>query len=198
MILILVIFLAFTFVLQGCMTTGDYNQRTWVRVEHKRTYEPIGTKSFSVEDANLSIIYVPDIVDAGVSLSFINKTEKPIKIIWDESAYISPANTSNRVFHAGIKITDRMQSNPPSLIPPKGNIEDIITPVEGVDWSSTLNKWEYYPLCGERSVYLHTLDDSKCVNQIFGFYITYEVDGKKAHLNLKYKYIGKELIKPKK
>ena len=57
--------------------------------------------------------------------------------------------------------------------------------------------WVYTPVCGERSMMLHTLDGKACEGKVFGFYVTYEVDGKKTGATMKYRYIGSK-PKPKK
>lgn len=178
----------------GCVTS-PYSSTTMVQIKDKRNYEPINAKGFEVEDKNLLITYKPDIVEAGISLQFKNKTEKPVKIIWDESSYISPDNKSQKIFHSGVKIIDRTNSQPPTLIPPQGAADDTIVPTDSVSWE--LDAWRYSPLCGTRSIYTHELDDSLCLNKTFGFYITYEVEGKKTGLNLKYKFASKEPL-PKK
>ena len=175
----------------GC-ATAPYSSTTMVQIKDKRNYEPVGAKSFEVEDKNLLIKYVPDIVEAGISLQFKSKSEKPIKIIWDEMSYISADNKSQRIFHSGVKIIDRAQSQPPTSIPPQASLDDTVVPVENVNWE--LDNWRYKPLCGVRSIYTHELDDSMCMGQTFGLFVTYEVDGKKNSLTLKYKFVSKEPI----
>lgn len=41
---------------------------------------------------------------------------------------------------------------------------------------------------------MHTLDDSKCIGQVFGYFVTYEINGQKKNLTLKFKYISKTPI----
>lgn len=178
----------------GC-ATGPYNATTLIQIKDIRNYEPVNAKGFEVEDKNLLIKYVPDIVDAGISLQFKNKSQKPIKIIWDEMSYISADNNSQKIFHSGVKIIDRSQSQSPTTIPPQANLDDTVIPIDSVSWE--LDNWHYKPLCGTRSIYTHELDDSMCINQTFGFYLTYEIEGKKHSLTLKYKYLSKEPL-PKK
>lgn len=181
----------------GCASmSGPYSQTTMVQIQHKRNYEPIEAKEFLAEDKYISIKYTPDIVEAGISVQINNKSPKVVKIIWDESAYISPDKQSQKIFHSGIKIADRSLPQPVSVIPPQGMIQDSLLPINSVTWDA--GGWRYSPLCGVRSLVQHTLDDSLCVNSAFSFFITYEVDGKKNNLTLKYKFIGKEALEKKK
>ena len=51
-----------------------------------------------------------------------NKTDHSIKVIWDEAVYISIDKSSERVMHLGVKYTERNNSQPPTIIPRKGNV----------------------------------------------------------------------------
>ncbi len=166
----------------------DYQGRTFVREDKLREYKPIDAKAYGIEDKNLSISYVPDIVDSGVAFTFKNKTDKAIKIIWDETVYISPLGSSEAVHHTGVTIADRSNTKPPTVIPPKATHNDEIIVNSLVQFTG--ESWAYTPICGSRSVYDHSLDDQGCVNKVFGFYVTYEIDGKKNALTVKYEYLG--------
>jgi len=184
---------AVTLTLSACASMyKDYRGRTMVRVQHQRNYEPVNAKTFRVEDQYIAVEYLPDTVDSGISVKFVNKTDKAARILWDESTYMAPSGQSERIFHSGVKIADRGAPQAPSVIPPKSHLADDLIPITKVDWSSTLGNWEYSPLCGSRSVTMHTIDDDACVGQTFGYFITYEIDGKKKNLLLKYKYASKE------
>ena len=190
-----VYFLAIIATVFTACVTNNYSSTTMVRVLHKRNYEPIDTKKFENEDQSILIQYNPDIVESGLSVQLKNKSDKPLRIIWDDSTYIRPGNTTQKIFHSGIKIIDRSNSQPSTTIPPQSILEETLVPIDGVSWGN--NNWEYNPLCGTRSIYTHELDDSACMGKIFGFYITYEINGKKNSLPLKFKYVSKEEL-PKK
>jgi hypothetical protein len=166
----------------------DYKGRTAVREDKVREYKPVDSKVFGIEDKNLSITYTPDIIDSGVSFVFKNKTDKAIKIIWDETVYMSPSGSSEGVHHAGVTIAERSNPKPPTVIPPKANHNDDIVVNSLVEFTGQY--WTHSPICGIRGLYDHTLDDQGCVNKIFAFYITYEIEGKKNALTVKYQYLG--------
>lgn len=183
------ILIAISFLLASGCAVSPYSKTTMVQIKDKRNFTPVEAKDFSLEDKNITIKYVPDIVEAGIDIQFINKSSKPVKIIWDESAYISSENKSQKIFHSGVKIIDRTQAQTPTVIPPLGVLDDMVLPVDNVSWE--YDTWSYKPLCGVRSIYTHELDDSGCINQTFGFYLTYELEGKKHSLTIKYKYVSK-------
>ena len=97
----------------------DYIGRAMVRETMIREFQPVDSKSYFVEDKNLWINYSPTITDAGVSVQFKNKRDKVIKIIWDESVFMSPGGSSEGIFHAGVTIADRSAPKPATVIPPR-------------------------------------------------------------------------------
>jgi hypothetical protein len=166
----------------------DYKGRTAVKEDKVREYRPVDSKVFGVEDKNLSITYIPDIIDSGVSFNFKNKTDKALKIIWDETVYMSPSGSSEGVHHAGVTIAERSSQKQPTVIPPKATHNDDIVVNSLVNFTGQY--WSHSPMCGVRSLYSHTLDDQGCTNKVFSFYITYEIEGKKNALTVKYEYLG--------
>lgn len=170
----------------------DYVGKTAVRETSIREYSPVDAKAYNVEDKNLSISYVPTIVDAGIQVTFKNKSNQALKIIWDESVYMSPSGTSEGIFHNGVVIAERASVKPPTVIPPQASHSDELIVRSHVEFHSSQygSGWGYSPLCGTRDYMDHTLDDKSCIGQTFQFYVTYEINGKKQALTLKFKYIG--------
>lgn len=187
-------------ILISCVSAKGYTYNTLVKIE-PRKYEPINAKNFSFENKDIKAVYVPDIENSGISFNIENKTNKPIKIIWDQTTYISPFGSSQRVFHSGITIKDRNKSQPPSLIAPKTNFIDDITPTGNISWETgndySSGRWDYVPLCGKKSIFTLELDDSNCKGKVFGYFITYEKAGKTKSFTVKFKYISKIKVKKK-
>ncbi len=179
--------------LTACASMGAYNARTYAQIRHKRTYEPVNAKEFKVEDSNLIAEYTPDILDAGTSFQFTNKTNKVIKIIWDETAYLAPSGQSERIFHAGVKLIDRGQSQPPTVIPPRGHLLDDLIPIANVEpGSGQFAAWRYNTMCGTQSLPTRELQDAECIGKIFGYFLTYEIDGKKKNMTAQFRFVSKE------
>jgi len=82
-------------------------------------------------------------------LSFLlaNHTDRSIRIIWDEAAYVDANGVSHRVIHEGVKYIDRSASQPPSVVPPNSEIHDSIIPVDHVYFmSGQYGGWGELPL----------------------------------------------------
>ena len=155
---------------------------------YKRDYAAVGAKDFKYEDKNISFAYVPVSFDSSVPITIQNKTDKAIKIIWDETTFINQTGQSEKILHEGVRLLEKGASMSPSVIPPKANLTDIITPVSKVIWGGS--SWEYLKICGE-SVLIpfkgYEQRDEECVGKIFGLFVTYEIEGKKNSFSVKYK-----------
>ncbi len=77
-----------------------------------------------------------------ISFSLENKTSHSIKIVWDEAVYMSPTGSSMRVMHSGVKYTERNNEQPPTIVPRKGHITDVIIPVDHVTYVNSLGWME--------------------------------------------------------
>lgn len=167
----------------------------------KREYSPVDAKEFKYEDKNIIFTYTPVTFGSGaplwennfapgsgVPVKFVNKTDKFIKIIWDETAFINPSGQSEKVIHEGVKLVDRNAPMAPSLIPPKASLTDIITPVSRVIWNGT--SWEYRMICGEQNLIPFKgfeQKDEECVNKVFGIFMAYVSEGKPLNFMVKFK-----------
>lgn len=96
-------------------------------------------------------VYVDDYVSIKWSsrhdrllLDLVNKTDHPIKIVWDESAFIDPDGISSRVMHEGVVYGNRSSSQPPTVVPRGGRILDQILPVSLASYSNS--QWVHGPL----------------------------------------------------
>jgi len=61
-----------------------------------------------------------------------NRSDYSIKIIWDDAAYVNTKGMSGRVVHSGIPLKDRNNFQPPTVIPKKSKINDILIPTEKI------------------------------------------------------------------
>lgn len=200
------IFILSLLVTSGCVTFDpkDYanmHVRTGIVQNFKRNYKPVKSKLFGVETKELSITYVPDLVDAGTSFQFKNKTNNAIKIIWDETTFIDRLGHPKKIFHSGVKIVDRNGPQLPTVIPPNTQISDDLISTDKVHYlrysdTPSLNRWAYNPLCGtieqQENYTMKIVDDSHCIGKTFGYFITYEIKGKKKHTTAKFVYVSKK------
>jgi hypothetical protein len=85
-----------------------------------------------------------------VALTTENNSGSPLEIVWDETSIIDVTREAQRVFHVGVKYSEREKSQPNTVIPPMARIEDEITPsqnasfVEGDRYSA--GEWVTEPL----------------------------------------------------
>lgn len=69
--------------------------------------------------------------DADVSFKLYNKTEKPLKIIWDEASFVNQGE-AQKIMHKNIKFIDSEKSQAPTVIPPGAYISEIIQPIDDI------------------------------------------------------------------
>ena len=94
-----------------------------------------------------------DFKEKDLSVSIKNKTDKSIKLIWDETLFIVDGSSS-KVMHEGIKFANRNEFMPPSVIPTNYTISDVVIPTNNVyykegyysQYGSTPPSWEKEPL----------------------------------------------------
>lgn len=97
------------------------------------------------EDAIIKINWQYSVSQIGFDLT--NKSEQTIKLIWDEAAYISTENVTERIFHKGIKYIDRENSQPPSSIYKNTTLSDLVSPTSYTHFvSGQYGGWVSSPL----------------------------------------------------
>jgi len=88
--------------------------------------------NYFFEDSLVKILWLAD--SRQITFSIENKTDYIIKILWDDAAYVDENNHSHRVIHSGIKFNDRANPQPPSVIAPKGIIDDFVFPADYIQF----------------------------------------------------------------
>ena len=66
-----------------------------------------------------------------IDFEIYNKTDKSIKIIWDETSFI-PYGEGKKVMHKGVKYVDRNAAQVPTAIPSKTTWSDMVVPTDNV------------------------------------------------------------------
>ena len=101
-------------------------------------------------------------------IKILNKTDKPIKILWDESVITDNWGRAVRALHSGIKFIHADQAQVPTVIPPYSEITDIMVPQTHIEYS---NSWKitslskqlldrYFILAYEVSGHVYYLQDT--------------------------------------
>ncbi len=148
-------------ILSGCATMGlrYINEISYslvlVKVERpKETRERWG----EIEKIELSekdkYHYEDNLIDSyflvlqdRIAFEIRNKTEHSIKLVWDEASFIDLDGSASRVMHSGVRYIDRNASQPPSVIPGKGTLSDVILPTNRV-WYRKGYYGTYYSKAG--------------------------------------------------
>ena len=99
------------------------------------------TWKYVFEDEIVKILWEPTVSRTHFILT--NKTNHPIKIIWDEAILIDDEGISHKVTHTGVKFIDIYSSQAESIIPGKGSITDVIVSLDHIyyDIGSGLGKY---------------------------------------------------------
>jgi hypothetical protein len=96
--------------------------------------------------------FVIELFPSPKEIKFIlfNKSEKPIKVIWDECAIIDFENYSHKIIHSNIKYTDKDKPQPPTIVFAGVKVQDILIASDKVEFLNlkTLNwaDWAINPL----------------------------------------------------
>lgn len=105
----------------------------------------INKERSTYEDDLLTIDWEYNKTQLGFDLT--NKSDGTLRIIWDEAAYIDIRGKTSRVFHKGIKYTNREESQPPTSIYKNSKLSDLVAPVDYVSYTSgQYGGWSSKPL----------------------------------------------------
>lgn len=110
--------------------------------------KPVATKDLQFNDKALEISFVPG--REGISFILRNKTQNPIKIDWNQVAYVDISGVSHKVIHAGVRYIERDKPQPASVVPPGAKLEDTIVPTDYISYvSGQYGGWTKEPLFPE-------------------------------------------------
>ncbi|MGL4410524.1 MAG: hypothetical protein ACRCTF_00055 [Bacteroidales bacterium] len=89
-----------------------------------------GKTNYKYEDDYIDISWFVGLSNFSFTLN--NKSNYSIKIPWDDAAYVDVNGIAGRVMHAGVKYTERNNSQIASVVPKRASIKDVIIPTENV------------------------------------------------------------------
>jgi hypothetical protein len=102
------------------------------------------TNKYRYEDDYINIVWFVDSKQFNFELT--NKSGHTLKINWDDISYVDCNGMTGRVMHAGVKYTDRNNSQPSSTIPKGASLSDLLLPTNNVYYVSptryTSGRWE--------------------------------------------------------
>ena len=117
--------------------------------------EEMGYK-YKFEDQTIKTLWFP--TPKQVLFSLENKTDRSIKIIWEEVTYICEKGRSHRVIHMGVKYESRNVKQMPAVINPWTKVKEFIYPADYVSYVD--DRWAERPgwsgLWVEKPLFIHT------------------------------------------
>lgn len=115
-----------------------------------------------------------------IGFTLFNKTSSPMRVIWDECAFIDQAGRSHRVIHEGIRFIERDRPMAPAIVPPGAQLVDLFYPASYITWTG--REWQQQRLYSPTASTPFTL----------GLFITLisEVKGEALHIASKHSPTG--------
>ena len=104
---------------------------------------------FMAEDQLMRIVWAGP--DDQLGFDLLNKSDRPVKILWDAAAYVDITGQSRRVIHSGVKLADRNSPQTPSVITSKGRLNDIVYPSDHVSYYGNWSQRPMFPCLQESS-----------------------------------------------
>jgi hypothetical protein len=107
----------------------------------------------SCDMGNYQITFSPlsavpgDLGSTFISFTVQNKTNVPITIIWDESAYIDASDHSMKIVPGSVRLMDHNAAQPPSVIAPGTSLSNEVIPSENISFDDS--QWTFKPLSVE-------------------------------------------------
>jgi hypothetical protein len=120
------LFVLLSITLVGCISIAQLRGNTY-SYSHKLVGDNITGNVY--EDNDLKITF--SVGAKEIDFEIYNKTDKSVKIIWDETSFI-PYGEGKKVMHKGVKYVDRNAAQVPTAIPSKTTWSDIVVPTDNI------------------------------------------------------------------
>lgn len=92
------------------------------------------TNKYRYEDDYINIVWY--VSPKQFNFDLTNKSGHTLKVNWDDISYVDYTGKTGRVMHAGVKYTDRNNSQPASTVPKGASLSDILLPTDNVYYVS--------------------------------------------------------------
>ena len=117
------------------------------------------------DDDTISLVFVPS--NQQIVFQLQNRSASPIKLDWDQMAYVDFDGSSHRVIHQGVRLIQRDAPQSPTVVAPYSSVKDFLYPSDRVSWNSTISEWMEEPIWSSIPT----------VGQKFGVFMPIEVNG---------------------
>lgn len=127
----------------GCITQKAHYLFNLESVQRPREVtSQYGVGSFeylTFEDSLCKVVFSPE--ERGIGFDLTNKSNRTIKIVWDEVAYVDQYKSSHRVLHLGTKFIHSDRPQPVSSVPVNAKLDDLIVPTVYAEWRTSTSRW---------------------------------------------------------
>jgi hypothetical protein len=137
-LILLVVFIAFVTSCETIYYTGSF-VTSLKKVEASEVGKPVikpitdgNETKYSYSDSIINIVWF--VGNTELDFTITNKSNKSIKIVWDDAAYVDPSGQSHRVMHKGIKYTDRNNPTAPTVVVKGTTLTDMLVPTDKVTY----------------------------------------------------------------
>lgn len=138
--------------------------------------KPTAAADMAFSDGLIDVRFEP--AEKQIGFVIRNKGSSPAKIDWNSAAFVDIAGTSHKVMHDGVKLIDRGNMQPPTVIPPGASIRDFVYPTDYAVYApGRYGGWTELPMFPEAPL------ARGFKGQSFSVFLPIEVDGKVKNYN---------------
>lgn len=98
---------------------------------------------------NDTLYCICSLSESSIGLIIRNRSEKSLKIKWNESAIVTLGNQSSPVIIEGTRLIDKDKEIRPAVIAPDSFLHTSLTPTRNINWFSSSSSWHIAPLISE-------------------------------------------------
>ena len=104
-----------------------------------------GSRVSHFRDGLVSIAWQPD--PSGFRFELANRSEEPIDIDWEASAYVDEEGVSHRIVHSGVEAAKVDRPQPATRVEPDQEISEVIRSADKISFASGIHgRWHEAPL----------------------------------------------------
>lgn len=101
--------------------------------------------AFVFSDKLLRLVAIPDA--EGLRIELFNKSQEPIRVLWDSAVFVDLAGRAHRVVHPVGFVRDRHAPQAPSVVVQQSLLKDKLVPVDHISYSKEREpEWYVKPL----------------------------------------------------
>lgn len=146
--------------------------------------KPIESSDLRYEDDKMKILFIPS--SGGINFTIENKMDEPIKIDWNQVAFIDSQGSSSKTMHSGVRFIEKDSSLPPTIVPPTAKVTDVIVPISNISYDGGRygSGWSVKPLFPETGPEAEALQGTP-----FGVFMPIEVNSKMKNYMFKFQIV---------